>query len=396
MLTDLKIRAAKPQAKNYKIYDGCGLFLLITPTDCKYWRFRYQLDHHRHEICLGNYPAVNLLKARKAALEAREKTKAGVNPIEERIDKQRELHTQKQANEDTFAKAAQLFISARQARWSETHKRDVLRIFNKELLPSIGRLEMIAISKRDLKHIIDRIVARNALTFVRDVLAYYGVVVRHYNSYSDVPVFDYSISLRAYLPTQPREKHHAALPVSRLREFIERLKFSESGAQIRIGLELLILTMVRTTELRGATWSEFDFVKAVWTIPENRMKNGLQHRVPLSQRAIALLAKLQRLNGSEGFLLHNERSRQKMISENTFLYSMYKLGYRGVATPHGFRSLASTVLNENGFNQDAIERQLAHTDGNKVRAAYNRSDYWEERVRMVAWWAEYVADAAIH
>jgi integrase len=385
MLTDLKIRATKPQSKNYKIYDQYGLFLLVTPTNCRYWRLRYQLDQKRHEISLGSYPEVNLLKARKGALEAREKIKSGIDPLSERIE-------HKRVREDTFAKAAGSFVDARQAEWSETHKRDVQRIFQKELLPSLGRMEMAAISKRDLKVVIDTIIARKALTFVRDVLAYYGIVVRHYNSYSDVPVFDHSVSLRAYLPTLPRAKHHAALPENRIGEFLENLKYSESAAQTRIGLELLLLTMVRTTELRGATWAEFDFPRAVWVIPAERMKNRLEHRVPLSSRVLVLLAELQRLNGSVGFLLHNERNRQKMISENTFLYAMYKIGYRGVATPHGFRSLASTVLNEKGFHQDAVERQLAHAEGNKVRAAYNRGDYWEERVRMVQWWSDYISE----
>jgi integrase len=391
MLTDLKIRAAKPQSKNYKIYDQHGLFLLITPTDCRYWRLRYQLDHRSREISLGAYPDVNLLKARKAALDVREKIKLSIDPLNERFQQQRALLEQKRSQEDTFAKAAETFIAARQARWSETHRRDIRRIFEKELLPALGRIEMTAITKRDLKAVIDRIVARSALTFVRDVLAYYGIVVRHYNSYSDIPVFDHSVALRTYLPTQPREKHHAALPANRLEEFIERLRYSKSAPQIRIALEILMLTMVRTTELRGATWQEFDTAKAIWTIPAERMKNGLEHKVPLSRRVMVLLAELYRLNGGAGFLLINERDRHKMISENTFLYSMYQLGYRGIATPHGFRSLASTVLNEEGFHQDAIERQLAHAEGNKVRAAYNRSDYWDERVRMVQWWADYVA-----
>jgi integrase len=158
-------------------------------------------------------------------------------------------------------------------------------------------VQMADVSKSHLKAIIDRIIARSALTFVRDVLSYYGMVVRHYNCYSDKPVVDYSTFLRSYLPKQPKEKHHAALPVEKFGEFMRALRSSESSAQVRIGIELLILTMVRTTELRAARWDEFDLTKAVWVIPGYRMKNGIEHRIPLSDRVICLLSDLARVNG---------------------------------------------------------------------------------------------------
>jgi integrase len=392
MLTDLKIRAAKPQSKNYKIYDHFGLFMVITPTDCRYWRLRYQTNKTSREMAIGQYPDCSLLQARKLTLDARAKLKDGIDPLAERDEAARVVLESKRALEDTFGKAVEVFVNSRKNGWSEKHIRDVSRIFNCELLPAIGSHQMAHITKRDLKEILDRIIARNALTFVRDVLSYYGMVVRHYNCYSDNPVVDFSTSLRAYLPTQPKEKHHSALPVEKLGEFMTRLRFSESSPQIRLGLEILILTMVRTTEMRGARWEEFDFVKAVWTIPPERMKNGLEHKVPLCERVVKLLAELARVNGQHGLLLKNERSYERIISENTFLKAVYTLGYRGIATPHGFRALASTVLNEQGFQPDAIERQLAHVQHDQVRAAYNRGDYWAIRVEMMRWWAEYVGE----
>jgi integrase len=391
MLTDLKIRAAKPRSKNYKIYDHFGLFLAITPTDCRYWRMRYQIENSSREMSLGSYPDVSLLQARKAVLDARAKLKDGIDPLGERDEAARVVMSAKRLTEDTFSKAVQVFVGSKKNGWSATHQRDVARIFAKELLPSIGSCQMAAITKRDLKDILDRIIARNALSFVRDVLCYYGMVVRHYNCYSDVPVVDYSVMLRAYLPKQPKEKHHAALPLEKLGEFMARLRHSESSTQVRLGLELLILTMVRTTELRGARWEEFDFKAAVWSIPAARMKNGIEHQVPLTRRAIELLSELARVNGTAGLLLKNERSKDRIISENTFLKTVYNLGYQGIATPHGFRAVASTLLNDAGFQPDAIETQLAHVQKDQIRAAYNHGDYWAIRVQLMEWWASYVA-----
>ena len=390
MLTDLKVRSTKARSKTYKIFDQLGLFLQVAPTGTKYWRFRYQIAKITREMSLGQYPAVTLTMARKIQADLRAKTRAGIDPLKEREDVLAASLNEKRARDDTFEKAVEAYLVSRRASWSPTHLRDVERIFQKELLPTLGIKRISEITKRDLKEIIDRIVARNALSFVRDVLGYYGIVIRHYNGYSDDLAIDHSISLRSYLPVQPREKHHNALPTRDLGLFLSRLRYSHSGAQLRIGLEILILTLVRTSELRGARWEEFDFEKSLWTIPSNRMKNRIVHLVPISRRVLELLRELRRINGDSGLLFKNDRSRHKEISENTFLYAVYKLGFRGVATPHGFRSLGSTMLNEKGFHRDAVERQLAHVEKDRVRSAYDRSAHWGTRVEMMEWWADFV------
>lgn len=395
MLTDLKLRSAKPLSKNYKLYDELGLFLLVTPSNCKYWRLRFQLDNNSREMALGRYPETSLSAAREMRSVIRSKLRLGIDPLTERAEKADAEIARERERSDTFGKAVESFLASRRAQWSVSHLRDVERIFCKELLPSLGDKRISLISKNNIKEIVDRIVARQALSFVRDVLSYYGIVIRHYNSYSDDLAVDHSISLRAYLPKQPKEKHHAALPQDRFGEFFSRLRFSDAGPQIRIGLELLAHTLVRTTEMRGATWTEFDFDQAIWTIPAERMKNRIAHRVPITSRVCDLLNDLRRINGDQGLIFKNNRSNGKQISENTFLYAMYRLGYRGVATPHGFRSLGSGTLNEEGFHRDAIERQLAHVELNQVRAAYDHSDHWQARIKMMDWWSNHVMAAEL-
>ena len=282
MLTDLKIRNAKPKFKNYKLQDQLGLSIVITPTDRKHWRFRYQLANRRREAGLGCYPDVNLTTARQKVISMREKIQRGLDPLDERQLALKTASEKKQKTQDTFARAVDIFLRTKGGDWSETHLRDVTRIFEKELLPTLALRPVLDIKKTEVRLILDNIITRNALTWVRDVLAYYGGVIRNYNSYSESMAHDYSIALQSYLPKRPREIHHTALPAERLGEFLYKLRFSQATAQNRIAIELLVLTLVRTTELRGAVWTEIDFESRIWTIPANRMKAGLEHRVPLT------------------------------------------------------------------------------------------------------------------
>ena len=186
MLTDLKVRNAKPELKGYKLYDQGGLFLLVSPTGIRHWRFRYQFQKKSRELSLGQYPAIGLASARLAHLSLRGQIAHGIDPLLERQRLELVSSSEKKVREETFGKAVIRYLRSKEHGWSETHRRDVNRIFEKELLPQIGPKQISEISKRDIKAVIDRIVARDALTYVRDVVAYYGAVIRHYNSYSDV------------------------------------------------------------------------------------------------------------------------------------------------------------------------------------------------------------------
>ena len=184
--------------------------------------------------------------------------------------------------------------------------------------------------------------------------------------------------------------HRAALSRADLPEFLTKLSAYDGHMQTRLALNLVVLTFVRTGEIRGARWDEFDLDRAEWRIPAERMKMRSEHIVPLSQQALATLDELKPLSGHRELLFPSEKTWKKPISENTMLYAMYRMGYHGTATVHGFRATASTILNESGFKSDVIERQLAHAERNKVRAAYNRSEYLEERKKMMQWWADFL------
>ena len=197
------------------------------------------------------------------------------------------------------------------------------------------------------------------------------------------PVPDLRGALKA-----PVTKHQAYLKAAELPEFLKTLESYDGASQTKLALRLLLLTYVRTTELRAAEWKEVDFDKAEWRIPADRMKMKEEHIVPLSNQAIVLLRELQRHTGNRQYLFPNQHNLTKSMSENTMLYALYRMGYHSRATGHGFRSTASTILNEHGFMPDVIERQLAHGERNKVRAAYNHAQYLPERRKMMQWWAD--------
>jgi integrase len=188
--------------------------------------------------------------------------------------------------------------------------------------------------------------------------------------------------------------HYASLSAADLPEFLQRLEAYDGAFQTKLALRLLLLTFVRTTELRGARWEEVDFDKAEWRIPAERMKMREQHIVPLSRQAVELLRQLQKQTGTLAYLFPNRHKVSCFMSENTMLYALYRMGYHSRTTGHGFRSTASTILNENGFMPDVIERQLAHTERNAVRAAYNHAQYLPERRKMMQWWADYLDGVA--
>jgi integrase len=199
--------------------------------------------------------------------------------------------------------------------------------------------------------------------------------------------------LRGALKT-PVRKHRAYLNAADLPVYLQKLAAYDGGLQTQLALKLLLLTFVRTVELRGAQWKEIDFDKAEWRIPAERMKMREQHIVPLSRQAVTVLRELQGFTGDWSFLFPNRTKPDTFISENTMLYALYRMGYHSRATGHGFRSTASTILNENGFMPDVIERQLAHGERNKVRAAYNHAQYLPERRKMMQWWADYLDGVA--
>ena len=388
-LSDAKIRNAKPRPKRYKIADRDGLFLLILPTGGKYWRMRYFFAGKEKQLALGVYPEVPLADARQSCTQARTLLAAGKDPG---AAKQEAKRLAAMNAENTFEPVAREWYEKRMHEWAPGTLRCKRSYLETYVLPKLGHRPISAITAPEVLAVLREIEARGTLDTARRVMQMcdqifrYGIATGRAER-SPVP------DLRGALKT-PVVQHQAFLKANELPEYLSKLDTYDGSLQTRLALRLLLLTFVRTKELRGALWTEIDWEKGEWRIPAERMKMKELHIVPLSRQAADVLRELQELNGHRTYVFPNEHNPATFISENTMLYALYRMGYHSRATGHGFRSTASTVLNEHEFRPDVIERQLAHGDRNRVRATYNHAQYLSERRKMMQWWADYLDESA--
>lgn len=384
-LTDLAIKQAKPQDKIYYLKDGGSLFLEVTPAGGKNWRFRYRFNGKAGVLSPGKYPAVSLAEARERAAEARRLLAEGVNPGEAK--KEAKLAAQV-ASANAFEVIASEWHEKQLPRWTPGHAARIMDSLVKDVFPHLGRVNVAELTAPKILACVQKIEKRGAVETAGRVLQRINAVLRYAIQTGRAdrnPANDVVGAL-----TAQKVQHMPALPRAELPEFYRRLAAANLYQPTRIAMHLLVLTFVRPGELRAARWEEFDIERAEWRIPAERMKMRQPHIVPLSRQALALLATLQPLTGRGALLFPAMTDHAKPMSENTLSYAMGRMGYQGVATPHGFRALASTTLNEEGFDPDVIERQLAHAERNKVRAAYHRAEYLDERRKMMQWWADFL------
>ena len=384
-LTDIKCKALQPTQKSYKVSDEKGLYLEIAPSGSKYWRLKYRFGGKEKKLAFGVYPEVSLKEARDKRDAARKQIKDNIDPSQE---KKLAKLTQAINTENSFEAVAREWHSKQTEIWTERYCNSVLRNLEKDIFPIIGYRTINQIISAELLVALRKIEDRDALDIAKKMRQTCGQIFRYAISTSKTER-DITADLQGALKTRKR-KHFNKFEEKDLPEFLQRLEKYDGEYQTKLGLKLLSLTFVRTTELRGAKWEEIDFAKEEWRIPAERMKMRVQHIVPLSKQAISTLKELQILNGNREFILPNRVKPRYFISENTLLHAMYRMGYRGQATPHGFRATASTILNENNFRADVIEKQLAHGERNKVRASYNHAQYLPERKAMMQWWADYL------
>jgi integrase len=385
MLTDALIRKAKTPAKQTKLADGRGLFLLCAPSGGRWWRFKYRFGGKEKLLSLGTYPEVTLAKARDAREAARRKLLAGIDPSAAR---QQERRANAEATANDFETIAREWLENIKPKWAPIYHGDTLKRFEAFVFPDIGRTPVSRVTAPDLLALLRKVEARGTIETAHKVARACGQVFR-YGIASGRCERNPAADLRGALKGRPKPKHMAALPASELPTFLRKIDQYDGETQTRLALRLLALTFVRTTELRGSTWAEIDLDKAEWTIPAERMKTGTPHHVPLSRQAVEAFRTLQSMNGKWPWVFAG-RAPIKPMSKNTVLFALYRLGYHSRMTGHGFRALASTVLNEMGYRPDVIERQLAHTEKNAVRAAYHRSQYLEERLTMMQAWADFL------
>lgn len=388
ILSDTKLRNAKPGAKPYKLYDGGGLFLLVQPSGARYWRMKYRSAGKEKLFAVGVYPEIGLADARHRTLDARRLIREGLDPVAER----RGERVTTQASAETFKSIAEEWIASRTDSWSPSYVEAVRSALSSNLYPQIGGLPVRAINVPVLREALLLMEKRGALVALRKVRMWASLVFR-FAIATGRAENDPAAPLRGTFKSQKVRNFSAVTKPEDFGTLVARIK-GYDGIITRTGLLLAAYTFVRTGELRAAGWSEFDLETAEWNIPAERMKMRQAHFVPLATQVIDILCELKALTGQSRWVFPNERNARKPMSENTMLYALYRLGYHGRATVHGFRASASTLLNELGFDPDVIERQLAHQERNKVRAAYHRAEYLKERRTMMQRWANYVDEVS--
>jgi integrase len=348
---------------------------------------KYRFAGKEKVLALGVYPEVSASQARKKRDEARAKLREGIDPAGER---RAEKHRKRIAAENTFEAVAREWLSKQKGKWVAGHARRVLDSLEANLFPGLGYRPIAEITPTELLYELRKIEKRGALEIASRVAQRAAAVFR-YAIVTGRTDYNPAADLRGSLEA-PKTRNHAALSAADLPEFLERLDTYDGEPTTKLALRLLLLTFVRTGELRGARWDEFDLdgPSPTWRIPAERMKMKEEHIVPLSTQAVAALRELWKLTGDRALLFPNRNRPTAPMSENTVLYALYRMGYHSRATGHGFRATASTILNEMGYRPDVIERQLAHGERNKVRAAYNRAQYLAERRELMQGWADYL------
>lgn len=385
-LTDVSVRNAKPREREYKLADAGGLYLLVTPSGGKLWRLKYRMHGIERKLALGKYPAISLADARKARDEARERAGKGSDPSDL---KRRERAAAKLSVETTFGAVALEYIekAEREGRAPATIRK--LRWALDWLQPSIGHRPVDQIEPFELLAVMKELEKAEQLETARRTRALASRVFRYAVTTARAKADPASL-LRGAVAA-PKPKHLAAILDPKRAGDLLRAIASYSGTPVvAFALALSPHVFVRPGELRQAEWAELDFDAAVWRIPAIRMKKRREHVVPLSLQATAILQQIRALSGTGRFVFPAQGKPNKPMSENTVTAALRRMGFAAdEMTAHGFRAMASTLLNESGkWHPDAIERALAHRDNDQVRAAYHRGAHWEERVQMAQWWSD--------
>ena len=387
-LTDVKIRNLTTPGKHA---DGSGLYLEISPKGSKYWRLKYRFAGVEKRLAFGVYPDVSLKVARERRDDARQLLGKGIDPgVERKASKTRA----RQEAASTVEALAREWLSHQAGRWAEITLSRIRNSLEADLFTQVGRRPIVSITPRDVITVVQRIEKRGAgeiaaRMFQRIKAIFRFAVVHHWLELNPISEMQASDVLR------PRKViHRPALSDRELPEFLAALSAYEGDPHTVGAIRLLMLTAVRPGELRGARWVEVNMAEGKWRIPAERMKMNAEHLVPLSRQAMLEIKKMEPLSGNNDLIFPSPFYPSKALSENTINSALARMGYKGEATAHGMRSLFSTIANEAGWNSDAIERQLAHTERNQVRAAYNRSTYLPERTEMMQWWADYLDNVA--
>ncbi|EPJ3763841.1 integrase [Providencia stuartii] len=389
-LTDTEIKAAKPQDKDYQLYDGDGLTLLIKSSGSKLWQFRYYRPYtkQRTKQSFGAYPAVTLSDARKLRAESRSLLAKDIDPQEYQKN---QIRNSQEAKTNTFQLVAERWWEVKKSTVTEDYGNDIWRSLERDVFPAIGYISVTDIKAHILVQAIQPVQARGALETVR----------RLCQRINEVMIYAQNTGLIDAVPSinigkafeKPKKKNMPSIRPEQLPQLMQTMRTANIILPTRCLFMWQLLTISRPAEAAEARWDEINFETKEWKIPAARMKMNREHTVPLSDAALAILELMKPLSGNREFIFPSRIKPTQPMNSQTVNAALKRAGFGGVLVSHGLRSITSTALNEQGFPPDVIEAALAHVDKNEVRRAYNRSDYLEQRRPMMQWWADFIAEA---
>ncbi|OVZ89053.1 integrase [Yersinia kristensenii] len=382
-LSHNEILKAKPQDKDFTLHDGNGLFLLVKTSGKKLWRLRYQrpASDKRTNISLGAYPALSLADARQIRDDKLALLTRGIDPQEK---EEQQAEERQIVQESIFQNVAQKWFSLKKAHVSEEHAKDIWRSIEKDILPSIRNIPVQDIKARTLIQTLEPIKARGALETVRRLV----------QRINEIMVYAVNVGLIDANPAsgignafeRPKKQHMPTIRPEELPKLMRTIAMSNLSLPTRCLLEWQLLTLIRPAEASATAWAEIDIEKRLWCIPAERMKAKRDHIVPLSDQALEILEIMRPISARREHVFPSRNDPSNPMNSQTANAALKRIGYGGKLVAHGLRSIASTAMNEAGFNADVIEAALAHSDKNEVRKAYNRSTYIEQRIELMAWW----------
>ncbi|MDL2216837.1 integrase arm-type DNA-binding domain-containing protein, partial [Desulfovibrio sp. OttesenSCG-928-M14] len=373
-LTDTAIKAFKPKDKPYREFDGGGMYLEITPKGAKLWRLKYRFGSKEKRLSFGAYPTIGLKEAREYREQAKKLLSQGIDPGEVKKEAKAAAAAIEQEQATTFEAVAREWFAKKKVAWTLGHQKKILSRLENQLFPHIGSKLFSELEPADFLAAIQKAEARGAIETAHRLAQLSGQVSR-YARLAGHTRYDVAAGLTEAL-TPVQVNHYAAITdPAQVGHLLCALDGYQGDITIQYALRILPYVFVRSGELRGALWSEIDMEAAEWTIPASRMKMKRLHIVPLARQVVKLLCELQPVTGDGAFVFPSMQSRGRHISDMGLLNALRRLGYgKGEMTVHGFRSMASTILNEQGYRPDVIEAALAHGEKNAIRAAYNRAE----------------------
>ncbi|HAU8251876.1 TPA: tyrosine-type recombinase/integrase [Vibrio vulnificus] len=390
-LSATEVKNAKAKEKEYYLVDGQGLKLRVLPSGSKQWLFNYYrpTNGKRANLNLGRFPDVSLVQARKASLNAKELIAQGIDPQDER---KRQQQAHKEIHEHTFVNVAKDWFAIKQHDVTPDYALDIWRSLELHIFPHISDKPVKAITAPEIIELLKPIEAKGSLETVKRLTQRLNEVMNFATNCGLIQANPLTGIKAAF--KKPKKENMAALTPAELPELMGAIANASIKRTTRCLLEWQLHTMTRPAEASGARWDEINWKEKVWTIPAERMKKRREHRIPLTEQMLALLEVMKPISGHRDFVFPSDRDPKKPCNSQTANMALKRMGFAGRLVSHGLRSLASTTLNEQGFDSDLVEAALAHVDDNQVRSAYNRTDYLERRKPMMCWWSGHIEKAS--